>query len=383
MAFYDDHALNSRGGTPHHPKRNNNDMYRNAKNVGYYMIGWGALGELGNLLAPLRGAERAPAAFFVDHFFRGRDLPDRLPVETGDQVIFVDTSAEPSTEYMDQLAQTVRAGCEKVPCAMVGVGGGAAMDACKAVANLMTNPGKAEDYQGWDLVKNPAPYKIAVPTLAGTGAECSRTCVLLNQRRNLKLGMNSDYTVFDQVVLDPELTRTVPRDQFFYTGMDTYMHCFESLLGGYRNVVVDALSQKAVEMCREIFLSDDMMSDENLEKMMIASYVGGMAAGFVGVVHPVSAGLGVVLHTRHGIANCYALSVLEDIYPEQNEDLNRMMERQGVVLPKGLCADLDDAQYEALYAGSIVHEKPLSNHLGPDFKNILTRENVIARFRRM
>lgn len=358
-------------------------MYRNAKNVGYYMIGKGALSQLEKLMTPHRAAHDGSVVYFIDHFFKGRDLHDRLPVQQRDQVVYVDSTNEPTTDAMDTLAAEVRAHSPQTPCCMVALGGGTVMDACKAVANLMTNPGKAEDYQGWDLVRNPAPYKIAVPTLAGTGAECSRTCVLMNERKHLKLGMNSDFTMYEQVLLDPELTRTVPRDQYFYSGMDTYMHCFESLLGGYRNVVVDALAQKAVDMCKEIFLSDDMMSEDNLEKIMIASYLGGMAAGFVGVVHPVSAGLSVALHMRHGIGNCYALSVLEDIYPEPYKDFMTMMERQQVRLPRGLCANLTEAQYEALYQGTIVHEKPLSNHLGPDFKNILTRENIIERFKRM
>ena len=103
--------------------------------------------------------------------------------------------------------------------------------------------------------------------------------------------MNSDYTVYDQLLLDPDLLATVPRDQYFYTGIDTFMHCVESLQGSYRNAIIDAFSVRAVQLCEEIFLSDDMMSEENREKMMIASYIGGMAAGNVGVIHPFSAGL--------------------------------------------------------------------------------------------
>ena len=59
------------------------------------------------------------------------------------------------------------------------------------------------------------------------------------------------------------------------------------------------------------------------------------------------------------------------------------MERQGIDLPKGICRGLTDAQFDALDAASIVHEKPLTNRLGPDFKKILTKENVTARFKRM
>jgi len=358
-------------------------MHRNVKNVPYYIFGKGSLAQLGDILSAQRKAAGKGAVFFIDHFFQGKELLSRLPVERGDRIIYVDVTDEPTTDYMDVLAMQVKEAASAMPCCMVALGGGSVMDACKAVANLMTNPGLAEDYQGWELVKNPPIYKIAVPTLAGTGSECSRTCVLSNVKKRLKLGMNSDHTVFDQVIMDPELTSTVPRDQFFYTGMDTYMHCFETLTGSYRNRIVDALAEKAVAMCEDIFLSDDMMSEVNLEKMMIASYLGGMATGYVGVVHPFSAGLSVALRMRHGIANCYALTVLEDIYPDYYATFTRMLQRQNVALPAGICKNLRAEDYDALYEGTIVHENSLSNRLGPDFKKILTKENVIERFNRM
>lgn len=360
-------------------------MYRNAKNVGYYMIGKGALSQLGDMLKPLRGADsHAPAVFFLDHCFSDGKLAARLPVESGDLLVYVDTTQEPTTDSVDGYAAQAREFLSgKTPGALLAFGGGSTLDTCKCVGNLLTNPGKAEEYQGWELVKHPAPYKIAVPTLSGTGSETSRTGIICNEAKNLKLGMNSDYTMFDQVLLDPELTAGVPRNQYFYTGIDTYMHCFESLSGSYRNVVVDSLAEKAIDICKRVFLSEDMMSDENRELLMIASFLGGMAAGFVGTVHPISAGLSMVLHMPHGLANCYALSVQEDIYPDEYRDFMSMIDRQGIDLPKGICQGLSDEQYTALYQASIVHEKPLANRLGPDFKNILTKENVIERFKRM
>lgn len=360
-------------------------MYRNAKNVGYYMIGSGALSQLGDLLAVRRSKmPGSPAIFFLDHFFDGKDLVAKLPVEDSDLVIYVDTTEEPTTDSVDgYTTQTKEFLKGKLPCAMLAFGGGSTLDTCKCVGNLLTNPGKAEDYQGWELVNHPAPYKIAVPTLSGTGSETSRTGIICNVAKNLKLGMNSDYTMFDQVLLDPDLTASVPRNQYFYTGIDTYMHCFESISGSYRNAVVDSLSEKAIDLCKRVFLSSDMMADDKRELLMIASYLGGMAAGFVGTVHPVSAGLSMVLNMHHGLANCYALAVQEDIYPEEYRDFMEMMNRQGIDLPKGICAGLTEAQYDALYEASIVHEKPLANRLGPDFRNIFTKGNVIGRFKQM
>ena len=60
------------------------------------------------------------------------------------------------------------------------------MDVAKAVSNLLTNGGVAENYQGWDLVKEPGVYKIGIPTISGTGAEATRTCVTTNERSGLK-----------------------------------------------------------------------------------------------------------------------------------------------------------------------------------------------------
>ena len=337
--------------------------YRNAKNVGHVMIGQGAIAQLEEVLAPLR-VKGGPAVWFFDHFFTHNDLPKRLPVAEGDVVVFVDTSEEPTTDGIDAYTGQVKkelAGA--TPCVLLAFGGGATMDTCKCVGNLLTNPGRAEDYQGWELVKNPAPYKIGCPTLSGTGSESSRTGVLCNEVKNLKLGMNSDFTMFDQLILDPDLSVTVPREQYFFTGIDTYMHCFESLSGSYRNVVVDALAEKAIDLSRQVFLSSDMMAVENREKLMIASYLGGLAAGFVGVVHPLSAGLSMVLHMHHGIANCYALSVLEDIYPKQYAEMMDMMQRQGVSLTKGICANLTDEQYQQLYDSS-ASQQPLYGSVG-------------------
>lgn len=140
-------------------------MYRNAKNVGYVMIGSGAINQLGDILAPRR-KEGTPAVWFFDHFFEHNDLTGRLPVESGDIVIYVDTTDEPTTDGVDAYTKDVKARLGgKLPCAMLAFGGGSTMDTCKCVGNLLTNPGRAEDYQGWELVKHPAPYKIGCPTI--------------------------------------------------------------------------------------------------------------------------------------------------------------------------------------------------------------------------
>lgn len=356
---------------------------RPTKTVGVYLFGRGVFDRLGERLAPRRG-DGAPVVFFIDHVFAGGDLPRRLPVVDGDLTILVDTGHEPTTDQVDALHEQVRS-LGRAPGTVVGIGGGATMDVAKAVANLLTNGGMAADYQGWDLVTRPAVYKIGVPTLSGTGAEASATCVMMNYAKNLKLGMNSPHTVYDELVLDPVLTAGAPRDQYFYTGQDTYIHCVESLAGGFRHPVADAYSREALNLTREVFLSGDMMSDENREKLMVASYLGGSAIGnsFVGLVHPFSAGLSVVLGLRHCVANCIVMEAMDDYYPDAVAEFRRMRAAQGVDLPRGVCAGLDAAGFERLHQSTIIHEKPLANALGPDFRDILTPARTAELFRRM
>lgn len=356
---------------------------RLTKTVGQYLLGRGVLGQIGDLLEAADPSRKRRAVYLIDHFFADGALAARLPIGAADVVQYVNTTDEPTTEQVDEIAGRLRNGV--LPAAIVGVGGGSAMDIAKATSNLLTNAGRAADYQGWDLVKAPGVFKIGVPTISGTGAEASRTCVMMNQEKNLKLGMNSDHTVFDRLVLDPELTRTVPRAQYFFTGMDTYIHCIESLAGRYRHSLADAFSHQALAMCRGIFLDHDMQSDDNRERIMVASFLGGSAIGnsYVGLVHPFSAGLSMVFHTHHCVGNCIALNALDEFYPREVEEFRRMLAAQKIDLPRGLCGDLSEAKARALYEATIIHDKPLANALGDDFKSILTFDKVAAIFERM
>ena len=358
------------------------------RNVSGFTVGRGSLDQLPQFVDARRAVagENAKVVYLVDGYFRARpDIVQRLQARTTDIVRFVDVVDEPTTDGIDSITEEIRRAVGGMPATIVGFGGGTTMDSAKAVANLLTNKGDAADYQGWDLVKVPGVHKIAVPTISGTGAEATRTCVMTNTKTGLKLGMNSDYTVYDQMVLDPDLTATVPRNQYFYTGMDAYIHCIEALAGSYRNAVGDAYSRETVNLCRQVFLADDMMHADARERLMVASYLGGcaIATSYVGLVHPFSAGLSVVLGLHHCIANCIALNALEEFYPAEHAEFRTMLEKQQVELPSGVCSGLSDERFARLVASTVVHVKPLTNALGPDFRDVLTDDRVVDIFRRM
>ena len=356
------------------------------RNVGRFTIGDGSISGVANLVNAQRTEVSPNAIYLIDEFFENsRDILNPLGIVAGDAKHFIKTTKEPTTQGIDELVSALQLSGHKQPATIVGVGGGITLDTAKAVSNLLTNGGKAADYQGWDLVRVPGVHKIGVPTISGTGAEATRTCVMTNLETGLKLGMNSDYTVFDHIILDPDLTRTVPRNQYFYTGMDAYIHCIEALAGSYRNAIGDAYSRETVNLCRNVFLSTDMMADARRSDLMVASYLGGcaIATSYVGIIHPFSAALSVVFGMHHCVANCVVLNVMSEFYPEAHSEFRKMIDLQKVELPSGVCANLTDDLRQALIAATIKHEKPLTNALGTEFRATLTDARIISLFEKM
>jgi 3-deoxy-alpha-D-manno-octulosonate 8-oxidase len=355
--------------------------FRNFKMVDYVVYGRGSFNQLGEILAPRR-KDNAPMIFLVDHFFENKPLIKRVPLEGKDKIIFADVTYEPKTTYVDKIAKELKDEFGTVS-GIIGIGGGSAMDLAKAVSLMMTNPGSSADYQGWDLVKVRGVYKAGIPTLSGTGAEVSRTTVLTGPTR--KLGMNSDFTPFDQIVLDPELTTNAPVNQRFYTGMDCYIHCIESLTGTYLNEFSKSYGEKALELCRNVFVDKEQWDDESDDQLMMASYAGGMSIAYsqVGVAHAVSYGLSYLLGTKHGIGNCIVFDKLEEYYPEGVKEFKYMVEKNKIDIPQNITKGLSDEDFNKMIDVSMGMKPLWENALGKDWEKIMTREKLRALYERL
>jgi 3-deoxy-alpha-D-manno-octulosonate 8-oxidase len=348
--------------------------FKNFKLVGYVVYGRGCFDQLDEIIAPHR-KENLPTIFLVDHFFNGKPLIDRIPVRGNDKIIYADVSYEPKTTYVDALAQQLKDEFGTVS-GIIGIGGGSTMDLAKAVSLMMNNTGSSADYQGWDLVKNPAVYKVGIPTLSGTGAEVSRTTVLTGPTK--KLGMNSDFTPFDQIVLDPELTANAPTNQRFYTGMDCYIHCIESLTGTFLNEFSKSYGEKALELCRKVFIKKEKWDNEADDMLMMASYAGGMSIAYsqVGMAHAVSYGLSYLLGTKHGIGNCIVFDKLEEFYPEGVGEFKWMVAKNKIDIPQHITKGLTDEQFNTMINVSLGLKPLWENALGKDWEKIMTRERL-------
>jgi 3-deoxy-alpha-D-manno-octulosonate 8-oxidase len=355
--------------------------FRNFKMVDYVVYGRGSFNQLGEILAPNRKGD-APMIFLVDHFFEGKPLVQRIPLNGKDKIVFADVTHEPKTKQVDALAASLREEFGTVS-GIVGIGGGSTMDLAKAVSLMMTNPGSSADYQGWDLVQQAGVYKVGIPTLSGTGAEVSRTTVLTGPVR--KLGMNSDFTPFNQIVLDPDLAKDAPVNQRFYTGMDCYIHCIESLEGTYLNEFSKSYGEKALDLCRKVFVEKNTWDDESDEQLMMASFAGGMSIAYsqVGVAHAVSYGLSYLLGTKHGIGNCIVMNHLEEYYPAGVEEFKFMVQKNNIEIPVGICAGLSDQDFDTMIDISLSLKPLWENALGKNWETIMTRQKLRALYEKL
>jgi 3-deoxy-alpha-D-manno-octulosonate 8-oxidase len=359
-------------------------MHKNFKGIEKTVFGHGSFNQLDEILAERRGDNARFMLFVVDKYFKDKPLAKRIPAKPEDAVVFIDVDVhEPTTDQIDNLRDSILK-TKGLPAGVVGIGGGSVMDIAKAVSLMFTNEGSSTLYQGLNLIKKPGIYHCGVPTISGTGAEVSMTAVLTGPVK--KLGLKCEWTVFNQVVLDPELIATVPRNWWFYTGMDTYIHCIESENGQFNNAYSHAYAEQAMKLCREIYLGEHSgQTAENDEKLMVASLMGGLSLTYseVGVCHALSYGLSKILGTRHCYANCVAFNHLGDFYPEGVAEFKEMIRKHKIDLPQGLAKEWTDDQITAMATVSYNLPHMWNHAIGSDWKDKITVESIEELFRRL
>ncbi|MEY4385197.1 MAG: hypothetical protein RLY20_480 [Verrucomicrobiota bacterium] len=208
------------------------------------------------------------------------------------------------------VAIAKREGCELV----ISFGGGSAIDAGKAIAAMLTNPGKLLDYleiigRGETLRQSPAPF-IAIPTTAGTGAEVTRNAVLASPEHRVKVSLRSPLMLPRVALVDPELALGLPPHITAAAGLDALTQLIEPFISCRANAMTDTLCpegiRRVVMSLRTAFADGTHLAAR--ENMALASLWSGMAlanAG-LGAVHGFAGPIGGMFPAPHG-AVCAAL----------------------------------------------------------------------------
>ena len=209
---------------------------------------------------------------------------------------------DPSTETVDRGTETAREGQDDV---VVGIGGGSALDAAKAIACMVKNEGPVAEYQSGREIERPGIPFIALPTTAGTGAEITKNAVLTNKGRKLKQSIRSPFMIAQVAIVDPMLTVTMPPRVTAATGMDALTQAIEAYVTLASNPVTDALALRSITLISQSLVRafTDGSDVEARENVALGSLMGGMAFAnsSLGAVHGLAHPIGALFDVPHGV----------------------------------------------------------------------------------
>lgn len=191
---------------------------------------------------------------------------------------------------------------------VIGIGGGSAIDAAKAIAALLTNPGDPYDYlevigRGRPLASPAAPL-IAIPTTAGTGAEVTRNAVLGAPEKQVKVSLRHASMLPQVALVDPMLTYDMPPAVTASTGLDALTQCLEPFVSHLATPLTDGFCRegmkRAARSLRRAFRDGTDVSARR--DMALASLCGGLALANakLGAVHGFAGPVGGMFDAPHG-----------------------------------------------------------------------------------
>ena len=238
------------------------------------VFGTGKLDELGQLMAE-RGLDRA--LIVSDPFTHRSGVAARLNECAGGRVLDIISEVEPNPtcDNVDACARRAR---ELGARAIIGLGGGSAMDCAKAAAAAA-----AMDCTGLELLRGrpvtDALPLIAVPTTAGTGSEVGWGAVLSDHAANAKIAIFGSPMFPRLALVDPVLTYTGPPAVTASTGLDVIAHSLDAMCSVRANPVSDGLAVRAAKLAFENLEAAFRDGSDAVarERMAMASTIAGYA----------------------------------------------------------------------------------------------------------
>jgi alcohol dehydrogenase class IV len=197
---------------------------------------------------------------------------------------------------------------------IVGLGGGSALDAAKAVGILSTHPGDVLDYLevigAGRAFEHPGLPVVAIPTTAGTGTEVTRNAVLASPGHGVKVSLRSPYFLPRLAIVDPGLSASMPPDLTARVGCDALTQLIEPFVSTRSNPLTDAVCREGLRLAATALprAFHDGTDSAARQSMAAAALLSGMAlanAG-LGVIHGLAGPIGGMVPAPHGSV-CAAL----------------------------------------------------------------------------
>lgn len=189
---------------------------------------------------------------------------------------------------------------------IIALGGGSALDTAKGINFLLTNGGRMQDYRGYGKASTPLLPSIGIPTTAGTGSEAQSYCVISDAETHMKMACGDRSAAFRAVILDPDLTKTVPKAVRAAAGIDAAAHAIETWVSTKATDVSRELTILAWQSIRPALLpSIESTDDADVRSaMLMGAHDAGAAieASMLGAAHACSNPLTARYGTAHGVA---------------------------------------------------------------------------------
>ncbi|MGZ5060707.1 MAG: iron-containing alcohol dehydrogenase [Usitatibacter sp.] len=221
--------------------------------------------------------------------------------------VYAGVFGNPTKQQVDDGAKAFRAHRAD---AVVGFGGGAALDVAKAVAMMAVHEGNVLEY-AWDHpnvrpITQPLPYFVALPTTSGTGSEVGRSSVISDDATHVKKIIFNPVLLAKAVFADPELTLDLPPAVTAATGMDALTHNVESYLSPAYHPLCDGIALEGARIAAHAIETAVARPKDIAARsdMMMSSMMGAIAfQKDLGAVHSCAHALGTVVDMHHGLAN--------------------------------------------------------------------------------
>jgi alcohol dehydrogenase class IV len=286
------------------------------------IFGNGRLSDVPSHVTRLAGKDR-PAMIVADPAMTSLGVTARLAkllAEAGhDAGIYDGFKGEPKSADIDHAASRARDAKAK---AVIGLGGGTALDTAKLVAACVVSGKSPEAYQFCETLLPAEPLAlIAVPTTAGTGAEATRTCVFTNAGHQ-KVWAWGDELKPDLAVLDPELTVGVPAAVTAATGLDALVHAIEASTNRNRSDANNLYCHRAISLIsgaleRAVKIPQDLAARGSL--LLGSCYAGiGIDNAGTALAHNISHAMAELAPIPHGRATGLAMLATIDWVKDGN-----------------------------------------------------------------
>ncbi|MFH0727084.1 MAG: iron-containing alcohol dehydrogenase [Pseudomonadota bacterium] len=289
------------------------------------IIGDGVSESLPNLLDSMHHLDGRRRAFVVTHTSaKDYGLLDYL-LDTmkgsGREVVHV-FGEVPNRANLDQVSEAALKAKETEADLWIALGGGSAMDVCKAGAILQVNDGSLSDYSGANLMRERPNPIICIPTTAGTGAEVSPHAFIIDSKEKKKLFICDHGIIPSVAVLDPQLTRTLRASLVASAAITAMNQAISAIVIKPANHFSVCLATKALELSARSIEEAYRNNSTDMEArcdMLTAAAMGGLAlqtslpgitaaiAHSACTLHEINYGIALGIANLHLIEDCLQL----------------------------------------------------------------------------